>query len=129
MDPTGSFIGGPSSLDIQAILFTVDEDGFPIFTPSDTFGLAPNFSGNVIGRFRALNTYNQYVSVYQPNAATYLSFGDPVYCDPVTGLFYRSQGIGDVSGVSLLPHSDHVYKQAPYQDASKEEYEIGRAHV
>lgn len=27
------------------------------------------------------------------------------------------------SGVSFLPHSDHSYKQAPYQDISKEEYE------
>ena len=28
----------------------------------------------------------------------------------------------DVSGVSLLPHSDHVYKQAPYQEITEEEY-------
>ena len=29
----------------------------------------------------------------------------------------------EMSGVSFLPYSDHVYKQAPYQDCSKEEYE------
>lgn len=29
----------------------------------------------------------------------------------------------EVSGISFLPHSDHVYAQAPYQDCSKEEYE------
>lgn len=28
-----------------------------------------------------------------------------------------------MSGVSFLPFSEHVYKQAPYQDCSKEEYE------
>lgn len=28
-----------------------------------------------------------------------------------------------MSGVSFLPFSDHVYKQAPYQDCTKEEYE------
>jgi len=28
-----------------------------------------------------------------------------------------------VSGVSFLPFSDHTYKQAPYQDCTKEEYE------
>ena len=28
----------------------------------------------------------------------------------------------EVSGVSFLPYSDHVYKQAPYQDCTKEEY-------
>jgi ribonucleoside-diphosphate reductase alpha chain len=29
----------------------------------------------------------------------------------------------EVSGISFLPHSDHSYKQAPYQDCTKEEYE------
>ena len=29
----------------------------------------------------------------------------------------------ELSGVSFLPYSDHVYKQAPYQDCTKEEYE------
>ena len=29
----------------------------------------------------------------------------------------------EMSGVSFLPYSDHVYKQAPYQDIEKEEYE------
>jgi ribonucleoside-diphosphate reductase alpha chain len=29
----------------------------------------------------------------------------------------------EMSGVSFLPHSDHVYRQAPYQDCNKEDYE------
>ena len=29
----------------------------------------------------------------------------------------------EVSGISFLPHSDHSYKQAPYQDCTKEQYE------
>jgi ribonucleoside-triphosphate reductase len=29
----------------------------------------------------------------------------------------------EVSGISFLPHSDHSYQQAPYQECSKEEYE------
>lgn len=29
----------------------------------------------------------------------------------------------EMSGVSFLPHSDHTYQQAPYQDVTKEEYE------
>ncbi len=28
----------------------------------------------------------------------------------------------EISGISFLPHSDHTYVQAPYQDATKEEY-------
>jgi len=30
----------------------------------------------------------------------------------------------EMSGVSFLPHSDHTYKQAPYQECSKSDYEI-----
>ena len=29
----------------------------------------------------------------------------------------------EVSGISFLPHSDHSYKQAPYQEVTEEEYE------
>jgi len=29
----------------------------------------------------------------------------------------------DVCGVSFLPHSDHIYQQAPYEECTKEEYE------
>ena len=29
----------------------------------------------------------------------------------------------EISGVSFLPHSEHNYKQAPYQEITKEEYE------
>ena len=28
----------------------------------------------------------------------------------------------NVAGISFLPHSDHTYKQAPYQECSKKEY-------
>jgi ribonucleoside-diphosphate reductase alpha chain len=28
----------------------------------------------------------------------------------------------EVSGISFLPHSDHSYKQAPYQEISEREY-------
>lgn len=29
----------------------------------------------------------------------------------------------EVSGISFLPFSDHTYKQAPYQDCTKDEYD------
>jgi ribonucleoside-diphosphate reductase alpha chain len=28
----------------------------------------------------------------------------------------------EMSGVSFLPHFDHIYPQAPYQDCTEEEY-------
>ena len=33
------------------------------------------------------------------------------------------QHFDEMSGVSFLPHSDHIYQQAPYQDCTEEEYE------
>jgi ribonucleoside-diphosphate reductase alpha chain len=38
----------------------------------------------------------------------------------VGGWVYRNFDV--VSGVSFLPHSDHTYRQAPYQECSAEEY-------
>ena len=101
MDTTGLFMGGPGYTDSRTILFTVDEDGFPIFTPSDTFNLSSNFSGNVIGRFRALNSYNQYVSIYQVDASGAFIAGDPIYYSSTTSKFAKAYGLGDISGVSF----------------------------
>jgi ribonucleoside-diphosphate reductase alpha chain len=30
----------------------------------------------------------------------------------------------EMSGVSFLPHSDHTYQQAPYQDVDKDAYSV-----
>ena len=43
------------------------------------------------------------------------SFGN--FSNPIAGKYFD-----EISGISFLPHSDHTYVQAPYQDATKEEY-------
>ena len=35
----------------------------------------------------------------------------------------------EVSGISFLPHSDHTYQQAPYQDCTAEQYEAALAKL
>ena len=35
----------------------------------------------------------------------------------------------EISGISFLPHSDHTYQQAPYQDCTREEYEAAAARL
>lgn len=35
----------------------------------------------------------------------------------------------EMSGVSFLPHSDHIYKQAPFQECSEEEYSAAVAKM
>ena len=45
----------------------------------------------------------------------------------VGGWVYKH--MNEMSGVSFLPHSDHVYKQAPYTDCTEEEYETALAKM
>jgi len=40
----------------------------------------------------------------------------------VGAFVYRN--FDEMSGVSFLPHSDHTYQQAPYQDCTKHEYKL-----
>lgn len=35
----------------------------------------------------------------------------------------------DITGISFLPHSDHVYKQAPYQEITESEYDTWLARM
>ncbi|MFE6739775.1 glycyl radical enzyme family protein [Streptomyces tubercidicus] len=37
--------------------------------------------------------------------------------------------IGEISGVSFLPYSEHTYQQAPYEECSREEYEALKARM
>ena len=55
--------------------------------------------------------HNPSITVYV-RAHEWLAVGDWVY-----------NNFDDVGGVSLLPHTEHVYQQAPYTECSAEEYE------
>lgn len=48
----------------------------------------------------------------------WLAVGDWVY-----------QNFDKIAGVSFLPHSDHTYRQAPYNECTKEEYEAMLARM
>ena len=55
--------------------------------------------------------HNPSITVYVRDHE-WLAVGDWVY-----------RNFDKVGGVSFLPHSDHTYQQAPYQECSKEEYD------
>ena len=73
---------------------------------------------NAIDQLKLYSVYQKYWTEHNPSITVYykdnefLTIGDWIY-----------NNFSDVSGVSLLPHSDHVYKQAPYQEITKEEYD------
>ena len=55
--------------------------------------------------------HNPSITVYVRDHE-WLAVGDWVY-----------RNFDKVGGVSFLPHSEHIYQQAPYQECSKEEYD------
>jgi hypothetical protein len=99
LDPTGSANGGPQYPDTRVVQFTVDENGIPIFRPTDTFTMSANFSGNVLGRFMTVNNYTRQVRIYQTGAASTFTVGDPVFINTSTNQFQRSNTLGDVPAI------------------------------
>ena len=62
--------------------------------------------------------YQRYWCEHKPSVT--ISVRDDEWLD-VGAFVYKH--FDEMSGVSFLPHSDHTYQQAPYQDCSKEVYE------
>lgn len=62
--------------------------------------------------------YQRHYTAHKPSVT--ISVRDHEWMD-VGAWVYRN--FDEVSGISFLPHSDHSYQQAPYQECSEEEYE------
>lgn len=73
---------------------------------------------NALEQLKLYSTYQKHWTEHNPSITVY--YKDNEFLD-VGAWIYNN--FSDVSGVSLLPHSDHVYKQAPYQEITKEEYD------
>jgi len=63
-------------------------------------------------------TYQRHWCEHKPSVT--ISVKDAEWVD-VGAFVYKH--FDEMSGVSFLPHSDHTYQQAPYQDCDKSEYE------
>ena len=64
-------------------------------------------------------TYQRYWCEHKPSVT--ISVRDDEWL--TVGAFVYEH-FDEMSGVSFLPHSDHTYQQAPYQDCNKEDYEL-----
>lgn len=73
---------------------------------------------NALEQLKLYSVYQKHWTEHNPSITVY--YKDNEFMD-VGAWIYNN--FSDVSGVSLLPHSDHVYKQAPYQEITKEEYD------
>jgi ribonucleoside-diphosphate reductase alpha chain len=72
---------------------------------------------NALEQLKLYSVYQKYWTEHNPSITVY--YQDNEFLD-VGAWIYNN--FSDVSGVSLLPHSDHVYKQAPYQEVTEEFY-------
>jgi ribonucleoside-diphosphate reductase alpha chain len=62
--------------------------------------------------------YSQYWTEHNPSATIY--FREDEWWE---GGAWVMKHFDSIAGVSFLPHSEHIYKQAPYEEITKEEYE------
>lgn len=72
---------------------------------------------NALEQLKLYSIYQKHWTEHNPSITVY--YKDSEFME-VGAWIYNN--FSDVSGVSLLPHSDHVYKQAPYQEITEEEY-------
>jgi ribonucleoside-triphosphate reductase len=63
-------------------------------------------------------TYQRYWCEHKPSIT--ITVREPEWME-VGAFVYKH--FDEISGISFLPHSDHSYRQAPYQDCTKEEYQ------
>lgn len=82
-----------------------------------TSGITRNET-NAIEQLKLYSVYQKNWTEHNPSITVY--YKDDEFLN-IGAWIYNN--FSDVSGVSLLPHSDHVYKQAPYQEITKEEYD------
>jgi ribonucleoside-diphosphate reductase alpha chain len=73
---------------------------------------------NAIEQLKLYSVYQKNWTEHNPSITVY--YKDDEFLN-IGAWIYNN--FSDVSGVSLLPHSDHVYKQAPYQEITKEAYD------
>jgi ribonucleoside-triphosphate reductase (thioredoxin) len=62
-------------------------------------------------------TYKMHWTEHNPSCTIYVK--EPEWTDVLAWVFKHFDIIG---GVSFLPHTDHVYKQAPYTEMTKDQY-------
>ena len=88
---------------------------FPVKSPE---GAVTRNDMTAIEQLETWLTYQRHWCEHKPSVT--ISVRDSEWME-VGSFVYKY--FDEMSGVSFLPHSDHTYQQAPYQDCTKEEYE------
>lgn len=110
--PVEDCVSKPDSTDIFS---------FPVASPKDSVFRNDRTALEQLEHYLMFQTYwsehNVSITVYVKDHE-WLGVGDWVY-----------QNFDSIAGVSFLPHSDHSYRQAPYTECTKEEFEALQARM
>lgn len=115
-DPLNKFLkdqGVPCEEDVTKP-GSVDIFSFPMKAP--LFSVLKN-NISAIGQLNLWKVYAEYWCEHKPSVTIYVKENE--WLD-VAAWVYNNFNI--MSGVSFLPHSDHIYKQAPYEEITEEQY-------
>lgn len=115
-DPLTEFmksVGVPSEPDVMKPDATT-VFSFPVKSPQ---GAVTRNDMTAIEQLDIWLTYQRHWCEHKPSVT--ISVRDEEWMDVGAWVFKH---FDEVSGISFLPHSDHSYKQAPYQDCSEREY-------
>lgn len=89
--------------------------GFPIAAPEDAL------TRTDLGAIKHLDlwlAYQRYFTEHKPSVT--ITIKEDEWLETAAWVW---KNFDELSGVAFLPYSDHVYKQAPYEDLTKAEYD------
>ena len=88
---------------------------FPIKAPE---GCVTRDTFNCLQQLELWKVYQEFWCEHKPSITVY--YKDPEFLE-LGSWVYKNFDI--LSGVSFLPHTEHTYKQAPYEEISKDKFE------
>lgn len=96
------------SLGVEGYVFELGDDGLPMFLPLQENVMPRTWEQELTSRFRARNTYKNYINVNQSHS---FIIGNFVYLDPSDGLYKLATSttkdiVGVVTSINI-PYTDH----------------------
>jgi ribonucleoside-diphosphate reductase alpha chain len=88
---------------------------FPMKSPKNAIF---RYDMNAIEQLELWLTYQRHWCEHKPSVT--ISVKEPEWLQVGSWVYDH---FDEISGISFLPFSDHTYRQAPYQDCTKEEYD------
>ena len=119
-DPLAEYMqeaGFPVEVDVttdKTLVFS-----FPVSSPA---GSVCTKEVGAMDQLRLWKTYQDYWCEHKPSITVY--YTDSEFLDICSWMW---EHFDSLSGISLLPHSDAVYKQMPYTECTEEEYKAAVA--